>query len=199
MLEYPCILQYDLNSISASVKLASMSKRDNLTSADNQQERLKRISRNIGHYLAGFADGEGSFNISLVKRNLDYKYGWKIVASFNISQRDPTIPILFKETLGCGTIRYRRDGVCYFEVRRIDDLNIIVRKFFEKFPIQSHRQASRLRHLLQDVDLIARQEHLNPKGFKDVLSIREKMLSNRPRTYNMTDAMKNPQRLHARH
>ncbi len=176
-----------------------MDKRDNLTSADNQQERLHNISTNIGNYLSGFADGEGSFNISLVKRNLDYRYGWKIVASFNISQCDPTIPILFKESLGCGTIRYRRDGVCYFEVRRINDLNIIVRNFFKEFPLRSERQAMRLGLLLKAIDLIAKGEHLNPKGFKDVLSIREQMLNNRPRTYNMTYILKNPQRLHARH
>ena len=58
---------------------------DNATGADNQQERLQHISDDLGHYLSGFADGEGSFNISVVRRNSDYQTGWKLVASFNIS------------------------------------------------------------------------------------------------------------------
>ncbi len=171
---------------------------DNQSRADNQQERLQLISEDIGNYLSGFADGEGSFNISIVNRNRDYRSGWKIVASFNISQRDPTIPLLFQKTLDCGTIRYRQDGVCYFEVRKIDDLNEIVRSFFYQFPLRSKRQAERLRLLLLAVELLARGEHLNHKGLETVLSIREKMISNRPRMYKMTDVLENPQRLHAK-
>jgi len=87
---------------------------ENATGADNQQERLQYISDDLGNYLSGFADGEGSFNISVIRWKLDYRSGWKIVASFNISQREDTIPKLFQKTLQCGTIRYRQDGVCYF-------------------------------------------------------------------------------------
>ena len=171
---------------------------ENVSDADNQQERLQFISDDVGHYLSGFADGEGSFNISIIKRNNDYRNNWKIVASFNISQRDATIPKLFKETLKCGTIRYRRDGVCYFEVRKIDDLNIIVRNFFERFPLRSKRQTLRMQLLMQAVELISKGDHLNTNGLKQVLSIREKMISNRKRTYTMADVLENPQRLYAR-
>ena len=44
---------------------------------------MENIPVNIGHYLAGFADGEGSFNISFRPRN-DYKMPWKISPCFNI-------------------------------------------------------------------------------------------------------------------
>jgi hypothetical protein len=171
---------------------------ENATGADNQQERLQHISDDLGHYLSGFADGEGSFNISVVRRKSDYRYGWKIVASFNISQREATIPKLFQETLQCGTIRYRRDGVCYFEVRTMIDIHETVREFFARFPLRSERQASRLQLLLQVVDLLVRGEHLTPQGLEAVLIIREQMVSNRIRKYTMTDVLQNPQRLYAR-
>jgi hypothetical protein len=171
---------------------------ENATGADNQQERLQYISDDLGHYLSGFADGEGSFNISVVKRKSDYQTGWKIVASFNISQREETIPKLFKETLQCGTIRYRQDGVCYFEIRKITDINESVREFFTRFPLRSERQALRLQQLLQAVDLLVQRKHLNLKGLEEVLIIRQSMTSNRKRKYEITDVLQNPQRLYAK-
>ena len=35
---------------------------ENASGAENQQERLQPIPIELGHYLSGFADGEGSFN-----------------------------------------------------------------------------------------------------------------------------------------
>ena len=172
---------------------------DNATGADNQQERLLHISDNVGHYLSGFADGEGSFNISVVRRKSDYQTGWKIVPSFNISQREATIPKLFQQTLKCGTIRYRQDGICYFEVRKITDINEVVRNLFARFPLRSDRQAARLQLLLQATNLMIKGEHLTPKGLEAILAIREQMVSNRKRTYEMIDVLQNPQRLHAKH
>ena len=171
---------------------------DNQVRADNQQERLHDISSELGHYLAGFADGEGSFNVSVIKRQSDYQNGWKIVASFNISQRDSTIPLLFQQTLGCGTIRFRKDGVCYFEVRRLSDLNTYVREFFARFPLRSARQAKRLEQLLSVVAIMAAKAHYSSEGIEQILNIRELMISNRKRKYQRADVMQNPQRLHAK-
>jgi hypothetical protein len=171
---------------------------ENVTDADNQQERLQHISNDLGQYLAGFADGEGSFNVSVINRNRDYRSGWKISLSFNISQREATIPKLFQQSLGCGTIRYRKDGVCYFEIRTIKDVNETVRAFFELYPLRSSRQADRLQNLLQISQLMYQGDHLNPQGFQKVLEIRQLMVSNRQRKYEITDVLQNPQRLYAR-
>ena len=162
---------------------------ENATGADNQQERLQHISNELGHYLAGFADGEGSFNISIIKRNSDYQRGWKISASFNISQKDSEIPKLFLKTLDCGTIRYRRDGVCYFEVRNISDLNSSVRAFFIRFPLLSKRQSERCKLLLEAVELMNSKQHLTEIGLERLLTLREKMISNRKRKYSITDVL----------
>ena len=71
---------------------------------------LKQIPSDLGNYLAGFTDGEGSFNVSFRKRK-DYKIPWKISLSFSISQKDPVILSQFKKHLKCGRIRERKhDG-----------------------------------------------------------------------------------------
>jgi hypothetical protein len=115
-----------------------------------------------------------------------------------VTQQDPTIPKLFQKTLGCGTIRFRKDGICYFEIRKIADINEVVREFFSRFPLLSNRQALRLQLLLEAATIIVRGEHLTPEGLNKVLSIRELMVTNRQRKYKITDVLQNPQRLYAR-
>ena len=76
---------------------------------------VSQVPLDIGHYLAGFTDGEGSFNVSFRKRG-DYAIPWKVSLCFNVSQRDQTVLNVFKERLKCGTMRTRADGVWYYEV-----------------------------------------------------------------------------------
>ena len=92
---------------------------------------LKQIPPHIGWYFAGFADGEGSFNVSL--RRKDYSVGWQLCPSFNVSQRDITVLALYKRWLKCGTLRTRQDGVVYYEVISIPALKEVILPFFEKY------------------------------------------------------------------
>ena len=69
------------------------------------------------------------------------------------------------------------------------DINEIVRSFFWQFPLRSTRQAERLQLLLQATSLMVSGEHLTPKGLKAILEIREQMISNRQRTYKITDVV----------
>ena len=48
---------------------------------------VREIPPNIGYYLAGFTDGEGSFNVSFRPRS-DYVFPWKVSLCFNVSQRE---------------------------------------------------------------------------------------------------------------
>ena len=41
-------------------------------------------------YICGFADGEGSFNLSWRRRN-DFIIGWKVAPVFNISQKERAV------------------------------------------------------------------------------------------------------------
>src|SRR5215472_17390075 len=94
--------------------------------------KVRDVEPKIGWYLAGFADGEGSFNVSFRPRD-DYHVPWKVSLCFNVSQRDRVILALFKQHLGCGTLRQRQDGVWYFEVNNLTSLIENVIPFFNRF------------------------------------------------------------------
>src|SRR5215211_2362721 len=100
---------------------------DNPTGADNQQERLfspdwlEAIPHDLGHYIAGFVDGEGSFNVP-IRRERDRTLPWRVTLSFNVSQIGSEAPALLRLVFGVGTTRARKDGVWYFEVTRPNDL-----------------------------------------------------------------------------
>lgn len=178
--------------------------RDNATGAGNQQERpnVELIPQDTGWYLVGFTDGEGSFNVSTINRNKDFKTGWKISLSFNISQRDVTVLELFKSTLRCGSFRKRKDGVTYYEVRRIDDLLEVVIPFFERFPIKSESKRKQFEVFREIVQIVARKEHLTLAGLKKIFTLRQTITVGRKRKYTLeqivsTSRIRNPQRLYA--
>ena len=62
---------------------------------------VEGVAEALGQYLAGFANGEGSFNLSFRPRG-DYRQPWKISLCFNVSQRDPAVLLVLREQLRCG-------------------------------------------------------------------------------------------------
>jgi len=151
---------------------------------------LKKIKPEIGHYIAGFVDGEGSFNVSVIQRG-DYVDGWKITASFNVSQKDRVILAFIKHTLGCGRLRTRKDGVVYYEVTSIDPLIDKVIPFFKKFGFRSSYKKKNFSIFTQIVYLMSKKEHLQPEGLKHILLLREKLNEGRGRTrkYGIKDVI----------
>lgn len=100
----------------------------------------KDIPSDLGNYLAGFTDGEGSFHVSFRKRE-DLKIPWKISLCFNISQKDRVILSQFKNHLKCGTIRERKhDGVYYYEVNNFNAIQTNVIPFFNRFGFLSAKK-----------------------------------------------------------
>ncbi|MBF8280479.1 MAG: Homing endonuclease LAGLIDADG/HNH [Candidatus Magasanikbacteria bacterium] len=132
---------------------------------------LKQIPLHIGWYISGFTDGEGSFNVS-VKKVPDHRMGWKLAASFNVSQLDQTVLIVMKRYLGCGTLRERKDGVVYYEVTSIRALYERIIPFFLKFRFFS---ATKKRNFLIFQKIIRKMfagEHHKPKGFNEIMKYR---------------------------
>ncbi len=154
---------------------------------ENNNNWLKNIPLEIGWYLSGFVDGEGSFNVSLRKK--DYSVGWQISPMFNISQRDRTVLDLFKKWLGCGTLRSRKDGVIYYEVSNLTSLENRVIPFFQKFKFLSSSKKTNFRIFREIVQLMNEGIHLKPQGFKQILGLREELNKGRgrKRKYNLND------------
>lgn len=146
---------------------------ENISSVDNQQERLS--DENLGYFLAGFVEGEGSFNISLRKNN-DYKVGWQVVPSFNVSQKDPSLLFLLKESLHCGIIKVRKiDDVHSYDVTNPSDVLNKVIPFFQKYPLYSVSKRNNFVLFCQIANMMGKKYHLTQKGLHDILLIREKL------------------------
>ena len=162
---------------------------DNAFGADNQQERqamdnrILRVPTEIGYYLAGFTDGEGSFNVSFRPRQ-DYQIPWKVSVTFNVSQKDPVILALFKKHLGCGTLRNRGDGVFYYEVNNLNAIVENVIPFFERFPFLSAKKKRDFAKFKQIVSLIKEGAHLTESGIRKILEIRNDMNDGGKRRYS---------------
>ena len=106
-------------------------------------------------YIAGFADGDGSFNVSFRKRE-DYSIGWKISPSFSIAQRDRIVFQLFQNQLDCGTIRKgSSEGIYYLEVLDFNDLRTKVVPFFNAYPILSEYGRKRFQNFSKTLDLLS--------------------------------------------
>jgi len=187
MLETPGILNY--SPLFWYNKLMAVKKFNCGQSAGKTSNKITTISTKIGYYLSGFTDGEGSFNVSIIKRAKDYKHGWKVSLSFNISQKDNTIPLLFKKVFNCGTIRYRKDGICYFETRKIKDLSETVIPFFRKFPLLSKRKKVFV-IFCKILQIVNKKEHLEKQGIEEILRLRDLIIVSRKRKYSKNEILK---------
>ena len=152
------------------------------------QNSIKQTPVYIGWYFAGFADGEGSFNVSL-KRDVEYQVRWHIEPSFNISQLDPTVLLLFKKYLGVGKIRSRKDGVCYYEVRNYKALQEVVVPFFEKYGFLSATKKRNFSIFKRIVGLMNQNLHTTRDGLRNILELREQLNEGRgrKRKYSLND------------
>lgn len=162
--------------------------------------KVKEIPVEIGHYLAGFADGEGSFNVSF-RRRPDYQLPWKVSLCFNISQRDRVILSLFKRHLKCGTMRQRQDGVWYYEVNNLGAIVENVIPFFRRFGFLSAKKKRDFSKFVQLAKLMQEGGHLSREGIERILEIRREMNDGGKRKYSddqIRAEFENPQRLYAR-
>ena len=134
----------------------------------------KQVPVHIGYYLAGFADGEGSFNVSFRKRE-DYKMPWRISLCFNVSQKDRVILALYKRHLKCGTLRNRSDGVWYYEVNNLRAINDNVIPFFNRYGFLSAKKRRDFSKFKKIAALISQKKHLHTGGIKEILATRREM------------------------
>jgi hypothetical protein len=152
---------------------------DNPCGAGNQQERpnvsrwLDRIPSDLGHYIAGFVDGEGSFNIP-IRREHDRGMPWRVSLTFNVSQIGTEVIELLQSTFEAGTVRGRPDGIYYFEVTRLDQLEERVFPFFDRFPLRGPKRFD-LAIFREVAQLVHRRAHLAPSGIERILEMRGSM------------------------
>ena len=156
---------------------------------------VRKISRKdlnqeeLGFFLAGFVEGEGSFNISL-RRKPDYKVNWQVVMSFNVSQKDPMVLYLLQKELGCGIIKMRKiDKLYSLDITNPKDIIQKVIPYFYKYPVQSDSKVKNFSIFCEIAKLMEKGQHRNLKGLRKILELREKINEGkgRKRKYEISD------------
>ena len=167
------------------------------------EDWLKKIEPKQGWYLAGFADGEGSFNVSFRQRD-DHTMRWQVILTFNVSQDEKYILAMYKKILGCGRIQTRADGIFYYTVSNPKSIAEKVIPFFKRFRFWSHKKKAAFQLFSQITELVMQKQHLNEDGLMRIAQLREKLNPGRgrKRKYSIKDIeaslLENPQRLYAK-
>ena len=168
---------------------------DNVSGADNQQERLDC-------YIAGYVDGEGSFAVS-VQRNPSCRLGFQLVPEFHVSQNGDRAQVLelIRVRLGCGYIKRnsRRDRALVYVVRDRRALLDHVIPFFERCPLLSTKHED-FQKFARIVRSMAFGHHRTKSGFHELLELAVSMNgAGRFRRIRWEElvAVQNPQRLYA--
>ena len=136
---------------------------------------------NLGFFITGFVEGEGSFNVSLRKKS-DYKVKWQIVLSFNVSQKDPSVLFIIKKELGCGIIKTRKDGLHSLDTTNSQEIVEKVIPYFIKYPLLSKSKINNFNIFCEISKLVERGEHRDLKGLEKILLLREKLNEGKGRT-----------------
>ena len=154
---------------------------DNVTGADNQQERLR-----IAGWVTGFVDGEGCFTVP-IQRQPTAATGWQVQPQFVVVQSGSSVSALeaLKDFFGCGRINanVRRDNhretMYRYIVRRFSDLDAIVVPFFRQ-----HQLLTAKRHdfekFVEVMELMKNGRHLSLSGLTEIAQIVETMNHRKP-------------------
>lgn len=148
---------------------------------------IQNVSDIEGNYIAGFTDGEGSFNISF-KIRPDYKNGFQIYPSFNISQKELKILSWIKSKLQTGTIRSRGDGVHYYEVHNLESLKNIIIPFFKRYRNRSERKLKQFNIFVQIISIL--EKSITRESIIQIFNLREEIQVGRERKYTLDEILR---------
>jgi hypothetical protein len=161
---------------------------DNVTSAENQQERLRQLG-----WVIGFVDGEGCFSISFVRQpnrrsRQGYKTGYQVSHRFAVTQGMKSLACLeeLRSFFGVGRIFVNRrhdnhrEHLCNYVVDRRADLSETIIPFFRRYPLMSSKQQD-FEKFAMCVEMIDAGRHLTTDGLVEIAEITQTMNRQKPR------------------
>lgn len=164
---------------------------ENVSSADNQQERVPKNIEYLKWYLSGFTDGEGCFSVSISKHKYA-RWGWKIDPFFQVYQHkdNSRILYLFKEVFGCGYVSKKGGNpVCeVYCVDKIQDLLEKVLTFFAQYPLMGEKYKNFLL-FKQICEGLFAKKHFELSGFKNLVRLAFRMNKNGKYRKNSIEAI----------
>lgn len=126
----------------------------------------------LNYYLAGFADGESSFSVAIIKHPAQ-KFGWMINPCFQVYQHKSHREILelFKFVFQTGSI-YRKSGIHPVLNFSIDSRRNLIEKvipFFDKYPLITKKETYiTFRKIVISME---KKEHLSEDGFREIVNL----------------------------
>ena len=161
---------------------------DNVSGADNQQERLIQLG-----WVIGFVDGEGCFSIGFVRQpnragRKGYKTGYQVAHEFAVTQGAKSVSCLEElvDFFGVEGIiankRYdnHKEHLYRYVVRRREDLIDTIIPFFMAHPMHSSKQRD-FEKFVRCVGMIDASVHRTRSGLADIAEIAQTMNRQKPR------------------
>jgi hypothetical protein len=162
---------------------------DNVTGADNQQERLIEQRG----WVIGFVDGEGCFSVSFIRQphrvnRRGYKTGYQVSHRFVVTQGVRSVACLeeLQGFFGVGRIFLNRrhdnhrEHLAQYIVDKRQDLMETVIPFFHRHPMRSSKQLD-FEKFAKSLELIEDGRHLTPMGLIEIAEIAQTMNRQKPR------------------
>jgi hypothetical protein len=154
---------------------------DNVTGADNQQERLR-----VAGWITGFVDGEGCFAVPM-HRNPTASVGWQVQPQFVVVQGASSVSALevLRDYFGCGRINLNarrdnhRESLSRYVVRRFRDLDEIIVPFFRENPLRTSKREN-FEKFVEVLELMKQRRHLSVGGLLEIAAIVETMNQRKP-------------------
>ncbi len=146
---------------------------DNVTGADNQQERLGSAESEAENwFLAGFIEGEGALCVS-IKKHPTCRSGFYVDPDFFLYQHESGRRILklAQSTFESGQI-YPKSGnpkVLVYEISSTRVLREKVVPFFERYVVPFSCKKETFERFREILDAMERGEHREPAGLAEIV------------------------------
>ena len=162
---------------------------DNVTGAENQQERLIEFRG----WVIGFVDGEGCFSIGLVRQadrpgRGGYTTGYQVTHDFVVTQSASSVHCLeeLRDFFGVGQVYINRrhdnhrEHLHRYSVHRRQDLIDRIIPFFREHPLRSAKRRD-FEKFASCVELMAGGQHKTHAGLVEIVEIMQTMNRRKPR------------------
>ena len=122
-------------------------------------------------FIVGFADGEGTFSVTLVK-DKSYKLGWQVKPKFSIGLHKKDLSLLesIHSSLGVGGISSQGVNGVQFSVNSIKDRRILT-DFFDKYPLLTKKRAD-YQIFKAVLELMENKVHLTQDGLQKIVALK---------------------------
>lgn len=126
----------------------------------------------LNYFLAGFADGEGSFSVAVIRHPMQ-KFGWMLNPVFQVYQHEKHREILelFQWAFQTGRI-YRKSGIHPVLNFSIDSRRSLIERvipFFSKYPlIVKSENFKKFKTIVQAMD---QKKHHTKNGLKHMIAL----------------------------